>query len=109
MHIARHLRRLERSRGYCRPASVQRVDTRTGVVRRRTVRRPVRYFRRTSGFLSVNDVPAIAGDIARIVDAWTRDNDWYSFGGVPVHSDVAARMPRSGRAAHEQAGERAAA
>ena len=68
----RHLRKLARSRAFVRQVEVERwsVDERTGEVRmrRRKVRRKVAYLAgRSRGFLSVNDGPSTAIDIARIL------------------------------------------
>jgi hypothetical protein len=68
----RHLRRLARSRSFVRSVAVERwqVDASTGVVKIRTrhVRRRIAYLAgRSTGFLSVNDGPSTAEDIARIL------------------------------------------
>lgn len=58
--ISRTLRRWQRARRGVYRASVVRVDTRTGTIRRRTVLRRVAPMRGTRGFLLVNDGPAVA-------------------------------------------------
>lgn len=65
---ARTLRRYARAQGVTREVTVQRVDTRTGVVRYRKVRRPVRRLGSGRGFLCVNDGPSLAADVARAVE-----------------------------------------
>jgi hypothetical protein len=72
--VMRHLRKLARSRSYVKSVSVERwsVNEQTGEVkvRRRTVRRKQHYLKgQRSGFLVVNDGPAAARDIARILGA----------------------------------------
>jgi hypothetical protein len=65
----RHLRKLARSRSFVRATTVQRVRRSTGEVYERTVRRKVSYLAgRQTGFLSVNDGPSTARDIARILN-----------------------------------------
>ncbi|HWH26013.1 MAG TPA: hypothetical protein VNT53_05145 [Pseudolysinimonas sp.] len=68
----RHLRKLAKTRSFVREVQVERwsVDERTGVVkiRKRTVKRKIAYLKgRQRGFLSVNDGPSTAIDIARII------------------------------------------
>ncbi|GAA2084200.1 hypothetical protein GCM10009840_21140 [Pseudolysinimonas kribbensis] len=68
----RHLRKLARSRSYVRVVTVDRVNERTGEVRERRVRRRHAYLAGRStgtGFLSVNDGPSTARDIARLLAA----------------------------------------
>lgn len=70
---ARLLRRYARAQGTTRQVTVRRVDTRTGTIRYRKVRRPVRRMRGGRGFLCVNDGPGLAASLARAVDRleWT--------------------------------------
>lgn len=96
MHIARHVRKLERARGHARPMTVYRVDQRTGVVRRRKVRRRVKYMSGDRGFLTVNDGAQTAAGIARIIDAQLHARDWFS---VPDRSQP---PPASGVNAHRK-------
>lgn len=96
MHISRHLRKVQRSAGYVRTTSVWRLNTSTGEFRRRKVRRRVKYMRSHRGFLSVNDGVATARDIARIVQYYAEQRDWFD---APPPD---AMVPRTGREAHEQ-------
>lgn len=79
--VMRHLRKLARSRSYVKPVSVERwsVNAETGEVkvRRRNVNRRHEYLRgQRAGFLVVNDGPAAARDIARLLGAPTRRQDF---------------------------------
>jgi len=65
--FARTLRRYARSQRALAVVTVRRVDTRTGAVRERRVRRRVRRFRRQAGFLVVRDGPAMAAALARLL------------------------------------------
>lgn len=70
--VMRHLRKLARARSFVRKVEVTRwsVDLSTGVLteRRRRVNRRVEYLAgRSRGFLSVNDGPSTARDIARLL------------------------------------------
>lgn len=65
--LARTLRRYARSQGVTAVETVWRVDTRTGAVRKRRVRRRVQRFRHQSGFLVVNDGPGLAATVARLL------------------------------------------
>lgn len=72
VRVMRHLRKLARSRSFVKKVSVERwsVDVETGevVVRRRNVNRRQHYLRgQRAGFLVVNDGPATARDIARLL------------------------------------------
>jgi hypothetical protein len=74
--VMRHLRKIARSRSFVKQVTVERwsVDQATGVVkvRRRKVRRRSQYLRgQRAGFLVVNDGPAAARDIARLLGAET--------------------------------------
>jgi nitrate reductase beta subunit len=77
--VRRHLRKLARSRSYVKKVTVDRwsVDELTGEVtlRRRKVNRRQQYLKgQRAGFLVVNDGPAAARDIARLLGAAvTRD------------------------------------
>lgn len=64
----RILRRYARAQGVTRQVTVPRVDTRTGTVRYRTVRRPVVRLASGRGFLCVNDGPGLASSLARALD-----------------------------------------
>lgn len=66
--LARLLRRHARAaQGVTHEQTVARVNTRTGTVRKRKVRRRVRRFAggNRSGFVSVNNGPDLAADLAR--------------------------------------------
>ena len=65
--LARTLRRYARSQKALAVVTVRRVDTRTGAVRERKVRRRVRRFRHQAGFLVVRDGPAMAAALARLL------------------------------------------
>jgi hypothetical protein len=68
--VMRHLRKLARTRSFVRVCEVDRVDQRTGEVRSRRVKRRFAYLQWRSsgvGFLSVNDGPSTAEDLARIL------------------------------------------
>ena len=76
VRVMRHLRKVARSRSYVKKVTVERwsVDERTGevTVRRRKVNRRQHYLRgQRAGFLVVNDGPAAARDIARVLGAST--------------------------------------
>uniref|UniRef100_A0AAU1M5Q6 Replication initiation protein n=1 Tax=Streptomyces sp. NBC_00148 TaxID=2903626 RepID=A0AAU1M5Q6_9ACTN len=73
--VARTLRRLARSQGVTRRVTVQRVNRRTGVIRYRTVRRPVVRLGNGAGFLCVNDGPALAAGLARALERQGQDAD----------------------------------
>lgn len=94
MHIARELRKFERSRAHARPTTVYRVDQRTGVVRKRRARRRVKYLKGSRGFLAVNDGAVVARLVQRLVDDWMKRTDFFG-------PDTAMPVPRSGRAVHE--------
>lgn len=79
--VMRHLRKLARSRSYVKKVTVERwsVDYETGVVkvRQRKVNRRSHYLRgQRAGFLVVNDGPAAARDIARLLGGATRAQDY---------------------------------
>lgn len=79
--VMRHLRKLARSRSFVKKVPVDRwqVDAETGVVkvRQRKVNRRSHYLRgQRAGFLVVNDGPAAARDIARLLGAATRAQDY---------------------------------
>jgi hypothetical protein len=67
--LARTMRRLERARGAMRQARVQRVDVRTGLVRRRTVRRRLGRMPGTFGFLAVNDGAGYVFALSRCLES----------------------------------------
>lgn len=58
--LARTMRRWEKARAGRRKATVFRVDSTTGAVRRRSVVRRLRTMKATAGFMLVNDGPAVA-------------------------------------------------
>lgn len=79
--VMRHLRKLARSRSFVKKATVERwsIDYETGVVkvRQRKVNRRFSYLRgQRAGFLVVNDGPAAARDIARLLGGATRAQDY---------------------------------
>jgi hypothetical protein len=61
----RVLRRWAAAQGTTRQVSVERVDTRTGRIRRRNVRRPVRRMRGGAGWVAVNDGAGFGSALAR--------------------------------------------
>jgi hypothetical protein len=61
----RLLRRWSKAQGVTRQVSVERIDTKTGRVRTRQVRRPVRRLRAGSGWVAVNDGAAFGAQLAR--------------------------------------------
>lgn len=63
-HVWRVLRRWREARAGTRVVEVSRVDSRTGVVRTRRVRRRVKV-RASAGWVAVNDGPAAASQLAR--------------------------------------------
>jgi hypothetical protein len=65
---ARTLRRWARAQNVTRQATVRRVDTSTGLVDYRRVRRRVRRLRSGHGWVSLNDAPAFALDLARYLE-----------------------------------------
>lgn len=67
--LARTLRRHARAQGAMTVVTVPRVDTRTGVIRVRKVRRRARRFSRHAGFSVVNDGPSVAATLARLLDS----------------------------------------
>lgn len=66
---SRTLRRWAHAQGITRQVTARRVDTSLGVVRYRTVRRRVRRLRNGHGWVSLNDAPAFALDLARLLAA----------------------------------------
>lgn len=60
VELSRVARKIAQSHRPMRVATVQRVDTATGLVGSRHVRRRARYMSRTFGFLAANDGPALA-------------------------------------------------
>ncbi len=64
---ARMLRRWQARSRYTRETVVQRIDTRTGVVRYRKVQRVVVRMPSTAGFLAVNDGPSVAFMVERLI------------------------------------------
>jgi len=67
--VARSLRRWSRAQGVTRELSVERVNTRTGEVRRRKVRRRAVRLQGNRGFVSVNDGAALGAQLARWISA----------------------------------------
>lgn len=65
IQAARILRRWSASQGVTRQVRVPRVDTETGRVRWRNVRRPVKRLRGGTGWLAVNDGAAMGSMLAR--------------------------------------------
>lgn len=65
VQAARILRRWAASQGTTRQVRVQRVDTKTGRVRYRSVRRPVRRLSAGAGWVAVNDGAAFGSALAR--------------------------------------------
>lgn len=63
--VARSLRRWSRAQGVTRELRVERVDRRTGEVRRRKVRRRAVRLKGNRGFVSVNDGAALGAQLAR--------------------------------------------
>ena len=63
--VARSLRRWSRAQGVTREMSVERVDRRTGEIRRRKVRRRAVRLKGNRGFVSVNDGAALGAQLAR--------------------------------------------
>lgn len=63
--VGRTLRRWAHAQGVTRQMSVERVNTRTGEVRRRTVRRRAVRLAANRGFVSVNDGAAMGAALAR--------------------------------------------
>jgi hypothetical protein len=66
---ARVMRRWAHSQGITREVSVRRADTSTGVVRHRKVRRKVKRLPRGHGWISLNDGPGFAVEVARYLAA----------------------------------------
>src|SRR5690625_974874 len=67
--VGRVLRRWAHAQGVTRQMSVERINTRTGEVRRRTVRRPAVRLAANRGFVSVNDGASMGAMLARWVSA----------------------------------------
>jgi hypothetical protein len=89
--VARLLRRYSRSQGVTREVQARRVDTSTGRVYRRKVRRPVVRVRGRGGFLCVNDGPAFASEVAR----WLSSSSW-SWASDVVSGNAPVRDRRKG-------------
>lgn len=68
---ARLLRRWGASKGTTRQVSVTRVDTATGRIRRRNVRRPVRRLKGGTGWIAVNDGAGIGSLLGRALAVWS--------------------------------------
>ncbi|HLR97328.1 MAG TPA: hypothetical protein VK053_22595 [Jiangellaceae bacterium] len=67
--VGRVLRRWAHAQGVTRQMSVERINTRTGEVRRRTVRRRAVRLAANRGFVSVNDGASMGAMLARWVSA----------------------------------------
>lgn len=65
---ARVMRRWARSQGITREVNVQRASFKTGVVRHRKVRRRVGRLARGHGWISLNDGPGFALEVARFLE-----------------------------------------
>ena len=84
VQAVRLLRRWSRAQGVTRQVSVERVDIRTGRVRVRRVRRPVRRLRAGAGWVAVNDGAAFGTQLARalaVVGAAAPDSSRQVSGG----------------------------
>jgi len=68
---ARTLRRWSAAQGVTHQCPVRRIDLGTGAVSYRKVRRPVRRVRSGRGWVSVNDGPAFATEVARYLERST--------------------------------------
>jgi hypothetical protein len=81
VRVMRHLRKLARSRSFVQRVAVERwsVNETTGevkITRRHVSRRRAYLEGQSAGFLVVNDGPAAARDIARLLGARTRQKDY---------------------------------
>lgn len=86
--VWRTLRKIREAHSGTRVVTVDRIDSRTGVIRRRKVRRRLRV-RQSAGWVALNDAPAVASQIAR----WITGDPWV---GLPFDSQ---RHPDGGRSA----------
>lgn len=68
VQAARLMRRWSRARSFYRPVKRDRVELATGRVRRRSTLVRTYQVRRGRGWLSLNDAPAFAADVARWLD-----------------------------------------
>ena len=70
---ARVMRRWAHSQGITREVKVRRADLETGVIRHRKIRRKVKRLPRGLGWISLNDGPAFAADVARYLGLVAND------------------------------------